>query len=276
MSDFRISLVQMNAIPSDKESNLQKISRFVNAAAIKKAKVICFPELSTCGYDRNLSLSLSEDLMGYTSQRLSEMSKDKGIVILAGMLERDGNNTYIVHVIAFPDGRIERYRKTHLGKYEREIYSPGQNLPVFKMENSHHQAETVNFGVAICYDLHFPEVVASMSLQGAQIVFAPHASPISGERRLEVWKKYMGARAYDNRVYLAACNLVGDCGDKRFGGGIGIWNPFGDLVKEYTEENENMIFFDVDINTLNDIRSEKKGHMRNPYFLKDRRADLYF
>jgi len=276
MGGFRISLVQMNAVPSNKDLNLQKISRFVNEAAIKRAKVICFPELSTCGYDRNLPISLSEDIMGYTSERLSEMSRDKDIVILAGMVEKDANSIYITHVITFPDGRIERYRKTHLGKYEREVYSPGQDLPVFKIKSSHHQIDTVNFGVAICYDLHFPEVVASMSIQGAQIVFAPHASPIPGKRRLEIWKKYMGARAYDNRVYLAACNLVGNTGDKRFGGGIGIWDPFGNLVKEYTEENENIVFFDVDLDVLNDIRDGKKGHMKNPFFLKDRRADLYF
>ncbi|WP_432408406.1 nitrilase-related carbon-nitrogen hydrolase [Wukongibacter sp. M2B1] len=276
MDSFRISLVQMNSIPSNKDLNLKKISRFVNKAAINKAKIICFPELSTCGYDRNLPISLSEDIMGYTSERLAKMSRDNDIIILAGMLEKDKNNVYITQVITFPDGRIERYRKTHLGKYERNVYSLGQVLPIFKTNSIHNPMEDLDFGVAICYDFHFPEVVASLSIQGAKIVFAPHASPISGEKRLEIWKKYMGTRAYDNRIYLAACNLVGNNGKKSFGGGIGIWDPFGELVKEYTEENENIIFFDADLDVLNNIREGKKGHMKHPFFLKDRRVDLYF
>lgn len=275
MKSFRISLAQINSIAARKNLNLQKINSFVNEAAEKNAKIICFPELSTCGYDRNLHTSLSENLIGFTSKRLLEMSKNKDIVIIAGMLEKDLNNTYISQVITFPDGRIEKYRKTHLGKYERKIYSEGQNLPIFKINNMYNSIETVNFGVGICYDLHFPEVVASLSIQGAQIVFAPHASPIKAKRRLEIWNKYMGARAYDNRVYLAACNLVGNNGHKEFGGGIGIWDPYGNLVEKYTKKNESIVFYDVDFDILDNIRKGRAGHMKNPFFLKDRRADLY-
>lgn len=275
MNSIRISLVQMNAIPSEKTLNLEKIKSFVHIAAKKEAKIICFPELSTCGYHRNLPISLSEDINGYTSDTLVKMSMCNDIVIITGMLEKTSSNIYITQIIAFPDGRIEKYRKTHLGEYERKVYSPGQDLPIFKIENIQSSIESVNFGVGLCYDFHFPEVVSSFSIQGAQIVFAPHASPIKGERRLELWKKYMGARAYDNRVYLAACNLVGDNGYKSFGGGIGIWDPLGNLVKEYKSENENIIFFDADLKLINDIRNSRAGHMKNPFFLKDRRNDLY-
>lgn len=275
MKNFKISLAQINAIPAKKSLNLQKINRFVIQAAEKNAKIICFPELSTCGYDRNIDTSLSENLMGSTSKRLLEMSKNNDIVIIAGILEKDSNDTYITQSVAFPDGRIEKYRKTHLGEYERKIYSAGQNLPIFNINNTHNSINTVNFGVGICYDLHFPELVASLSLQGAQIVFAPHASPIKATRRLEIWNKYMGARAYDNRVYLAACNLVGNNGHKEFGGGIGIWDPYGNLVEKYTGEKENIVFYDVDFDVLNNIRESKVGHMKSPFFLKDRRADLY-
>ncbi|SKC41157.1 nitrilase-related carbon-nitrogen hydrolase [Maledivibacter halophilus] len=275
MKGFKIALAQINAIPSNKDLNLQKISKFVTEAAKEKAKIICFPELSTCGYHRNLPINLSENIMGFTSIKLLKMSKDKNIVIIAGMLEKDRNNTYITQVIAFPDGKIEKYRKTHLGKYERKKYSPGQNLPIFKTKDTQYQVETVNFGIGICYDLHFPEVVSSLSIQGAHIIFAPHASPIPIKKRFEIWEKYMGARAYDNRVYLAACNLIGNNGYKKFGGGIGIWDPFGNLVKKYTKENEGILSFDVDFDILDNIRKNKSEHMKTPFFLKDRRTDLY-
>ncbi|SHK29676.1 nitrilase-related carbon-nitrogen hydrolase [Paramaledivibacter caminithermalis] len=268
MNSFRISLVQMNSITSNKDLNLQKIRSFVDEAAKKEVKMICFPELSTCGYDRNPSISLWENINGYTSETLVKMSKSKNMVIIAGMFEKHLHNIYITQVITFPDGKIEKYRKTHLGRHERKIFSAGQNLPIFEIEK-------VKFGIGICYDMHFPEVVASLSLQGAHIVFAPHASPMSGKKRLEIWKKYMGARAYDNRVYLCACNLIGNNGSKKFGGGIGIWDPSGNIVKEYTEEKEKIIFFDVNLDILNDIRNGKMRHMKNQFFLRDRRKDLY-
>lgn len=275
MHSFRIALVQMNAVTSNKDLNLEKVHSFVNDAEKNDVKIICFPELSTCGYHRDHHAFLSEDIMGYTSEKLLKMAMKKDIVIIAGMVEKEGNDRYITQVIAFPDGKIEKYRKTHLGKHERKVFSHGQNLPVFHIKNTNTPVYEVNFGVGICYDLHFPEVVSSLSIQGAQIVFAPHASPISGDKRLEIWKKYMGTRAYDNRVYLAACNLVGNNGSKYFGGGIGIWDPLGNLVAEYKEEDETMIFFDVNLDELNDIREGKVGHMKNQFFLKDRRTDLY-
>jgi len=276
MSSFKISLVQMNAISSDKNTNLVKIESFVDQAAKEGAHIICFPELSTCGYDRNFPRSLAENILGHTSTRLVEMSRDYNIVIISGMLEKESDTFYITQVITFPDGRIEKYRKTHLGKYERMICTQGDELPIFQMyNNADNGLQKVKFGVGICYDLHFPEVVASLSSQGAEIVFAPHASPMSGEKRLKIWEKYMGARAYDNRVYLAACNLTCRNCSVKFGGGIGIWDPFGNMVTEYKEGDEKLIFFDIDLDKLRSIRQGKAGHMKNPFYLKDRRGDLY-
>lgn len=273
--DFKISLVQMNAIHSNKEVNLTKINNFVNEAVKKKAKIICFPELSTCGYDRKLPITLAEEIPGYTSSKLMEIAINKKITIIAGMLEKERNHIYITQILTFPSGKIEKYRKTHLGKYEKNRYLAGEELPVFNMRNFDNVIEKVHFSIGICYDLHFPEVITAFSVQGAQIVFAPHASPMTAERRVQIWNKYMGTRAYDNRVYLAACNLVGNNGFKSFGGGMGIWDPFGNLVKEYKQEDENIIFFDLNLEELNNIRKGKSGHMKKPFYIKDRRAQLY-
>lgn len=275
MSSFRISLVQMNASPANRKSNLAKIETFVNKAVKEKVQIICFPELSTCGYDRDFPISLSEDILGYTSSKLLKISKDKNIAIISGMLERERDTLYITQIITFPDGRIEKYRKTHLGKYERNVCTPGDELPIFTMYDIDNPLQKVTFGVGICYDFHFPEVVTSLSSQGAEIIFAPHASPMLGDKRLNIWKKYMGTRAYDNRVYLAACNLIGKNSFEKFGGGIGIWNPYGSMVAEYKNDTEKLISFDINLDELRNIRNGEKGHMKSPFYLKDRRRDLY-
>lgn len=264
MDKFKIALVQMKSI-LNKEKNLTKINNFVNKAANKGAKIICFPEMSVCGYDRNFSKNLAEKIPGYISLKLLEMVRNKNIVIIAGMLEMQDSNRYITQITVFPDGKVEKYRKTHLGKNERNFCLAGDELPIFKMKCSKNTNKEVKFGIGICYDLHFPEVVSIMSLQGAQIIFAPFASPLSGEKRFNVWEKYMGARAYDNRVYVAACNFKG----------MGIWDPFGNLAKSYKKDDENIILLDLDLENLNDIREGKSGYMKNQFFLKDRRAELY-
>ena len=75
-----------------------------------------------------------------------------------------------------------------------------------------------------------------MSWQEAQIIFAPFASPMNGVKRFSVWEKYMAARAYDNRVYIAACNFKG----------LALWNPYGNLVSSYKKDDENITVFDLD------------------------------
>ncbi len=273
MSKLRISLVQMNVLPSDKEGNLRKIAYFANKAAENKSAIICFPELSTCGYERDFPGILAEEIPGHTSRKLLEMSRENGITIVSGMIEREKNNLYITQIVASSNGSMGKYRKTHLGKQEKKVFCPGEELPVFEIDDI--ELNQIAFGIGICYDLHFPEVVTCFSLQGAQIVFAPHASPLTAEKRLEIWNRYMGARAYDNRVYIAACNLTGNNGNIDFGGGMGIWGPWGNLVKEYKGKDENMVFYDLDMEELNDMRKNEREDMKTPFYLKKRRPDLY-
>lgn len=265
MNKFRIALVQMESIVSNKEENLTKISDFVDKASDKGPEIICFPEMSLCGYDRNFPRNLGEKIPGCISSRLLKMSKNKNITIIVGLLEIENSIRYITQIVTFPDGRVEKYRKTHLGENEKKFCAAGDKLPVFKMKSLKNIDEEVKFGIGICYDLHFPEVVSIMSRQKAQIIFAPFASPMNGEKRFSVWEKYMAARAYDNRVYIAACNFKG----------LALWNPYGNLVSSYKKDDENITVFDLDLENLKDIREGKRGHMKNPFYLKDRRWELY-
>jgi len=84
---------------------------------------------------------------------------------------------YITQLVALPDGSVQKYRKTHLGRSEIPHFIPGNELPVFNTARA-------RFAVQICWDLHFPEVSTILSLKGAEIIFAPHASPsIVGDRK---------------------------------------------------------------------------------------------
>lgn len=271
MKNTRIALVQMESNPGGINENLNKIERFIMQAAGQKAAVICFPELCIPGYSRDLARSAAEPVPGPSSERILNIARKSGLLIMAGLAEKsDLEKPYITQLVACPDGRLFKYRKTHLGNSEKPYFTPGEELPVFQL------ADRATMGICICWDLHFPEVSTILSLKGAEIIFAPHASPVIAGDRRKIWLKYMTARAYDNAVYLAACNLVGDGGPgHRFSGGALVIDPRGNIVAEAFNGHEELLVADLDHETINTIRSEKSPSMRFSFFLSARRPELY-
>ncbi|WP_104371459.1 nitrilase family protein [Desulfocucumis palustris] len=270
METTRIALVQMQAETGKIESNINKIRNFTSSAARQKVDIICFPELCVQGYHREQTPPLAEPVPGKSSLAISRLSREEGVIILAGIAEKSPlNKPYITQLLAFPDGRVEIYRKTHLGRSEMPYFSRGEVLPVFSWEKA-------RLGVQICWDLHFPEVSAILSLKGAEIIFAPHASPtIVGDRR-DIWLKYLSARAYDNTVFLAACNLVGGDGTgQSFCGGTMVIDPKGNVLAEDFNGGESMLIADLDSALLNKIRRRESGSMRHSFYLEGRRPELY-
>lgn len=269
LSCFKICLVQMNSSNRTKVANLTKIEDFASTAAAKEAEVICFPELSISGYYRNHPQRLAESIPGETTTRILQIAGRYHIVIIAGLIESEGDLFYISQVVAFPDGRVEKYRKTHLGRMERAVFSAGENLPVFHLKDD--IGQEVLFGIGICYDMHFPEVATAYSLKGAHIIFSPHASPFAGPKRISVWNRYLGARAYDNTLYVAACNHLIKGGSK--GGGMGVWSyRSAALISEYHGNEERMLLYDLDLATLNRYRKKSS----KIFYIKDLRRKLYF
>ena len=269
MEGFRIALVQMDT-SQGKEKNLEKIEIFAKNAALNRAEIICFPELSITGYERNHPFPLAETIPGKSSTRVSTVSQSFQIIILAGLIEKAEGQLYITQIAAFPDGRVETYRKTHPGSKERAFFSQGNTLPVFHAKDAH--GNRITFAIGICYDMHFPEIASVYSLKGAQILFTPHASPLGGERRIAVWNRYLGARAYDNTLYVAACNHLGINGTKAYGSGLGIWDPAtARLLKACVDGKEAILYHDLDLATL----VKKRTNKSKVFYLKDRRQDLY-
>lgn len=267
--NFRIALVQMDT-SKGKKTNLKKIASFTAKAAGNRTDIVCFPELSITGYTYDQPLLHAETIPGASSNTMSRLSIQHRIIIIAGLMEKEESRFYITQVVAFPDGRIETYRKTHLGRRERRVFTPGNRLPVFKALND--RREAVSFGIGICYDMHFPELAAGYALKGALIIFCPHASPLGGEKRIAIWDRYLGARAYDNSLYVAACNHLDHDGAKPRGGGIGIWAPStANLLKTETSLNEAILYYDLNFAAL-----EKKRNKKNKtFYIKDRRGQLY-
>jgi N-carbamoylputrescine amidase len=188
------------------------------------------------------------------------------ILILAGMLETDGEgHVYASHLAAGPEGILGVYRKTHIAPPEWGIFEPGSETPLFEYRG-------VTFGIQLCYDSHFPEISTRMALDGADLIFIPHASPRgSADEKLISWSRHLTARAFDNGLYVVACNQCGENGrNLRFPGVALVIGPNGDIMARQSSDRDTMLVFDLKAELLGDIR---RHPMR--YFLPNRREDLF-
>jgi len=188
------------------------------------------------------------------------------LVILAGMIEKTGQGRpYISQVVASPAGILGIYRKTHLSPPEKESYQAGDELASYSYGG-------VMFGIQLCYEAHFPEISTKMALDGSEIIFVPHASPRgTPDEKNQSWLRHLPARAFDNSVFLAACNQVGTYkNDLGFPGIAMILNPIGKVMESYKGDQDAMIIADLKESDWRETRNHRMKH-----FLPHRRPELY-
>lgn len=269
MENLKIALVEMQCTSGNVQNNLKKINFFVNKAKNQCVDIICFPELAVHGYSLDREKMTCESIEGSSACYLKSLAVDNNITLISGFNEKYEGKNYITQIVCFPDGSMDKYRKTHLGVRESKVFSAGDTACTFRTEKA-------VFAIEICWDLHFPELSAILSLKGAEIIFAPHASPEMAGNRRDIWLKYLPARAYDNSVFIACCNQVKENGaGVTFSGGAIAIDPKGNIIGENFSGEENMLVLDLKNTMINRIRKSERDRMSNSFFLKYRRPELY-
>jgi N-carbamoylputrescine amidase len=267
MHDLLVAAVCMRSDPGEVDKNLDRMESFVREAASKSAHAVLFPELSISGYslkqvrklyDREQSRKIQDQIV-----RAAQGAK---ITVMAGMVEMlDVGPPYITHVIAGPKGLIGLYRKTHLSPPEKEKYREGDSLDIFREKD-------LAFGLQLCYESHFPEISTVLSLKGAEIIFMPHASPRgTPQEKMKSWLRHLPARAFDNGVFVVACNQVGRTKEGlSFPGVVIALDPQGRVIESHAGDEEKMVFVELKAETLKGTRAH-----RMKYFLPHRKNELY-
>jgi predicted amidohydrolase len=267
MRDVLVAAVCMHSEPGEVEKNLERMESFVHEASKRSAGAVLFPELSISGYtlkdpERIYDLDQSQRIL----ERIARMAHDAKLVIMAGMVEilQEGR-PHITHVVGGPDGLLGLYRKTHLSPPEEKNYRGGDSLNVFH-ENG------ITFGLELCYESHFPEISTVLSLKGAEILFMPHASPRGNpEEKTRSWLRHLPSRAFDNGVFVVACNQVGKTKENfSFPGVILALDPQGRILESYSGNEETMVFVELKAKALEETRTH-----RMKYFIPHRRRELY-
>jgi predicted amidohydrolase len=298
MKDLRAACVQMQHTPGDKRENKAKILAFSEQAVQQGVDLIAFPEMCLTGYvhvrdlEREHIESLAERVPeGPSIQQLLRFSKELDLSIGAGLIERSRDGAlYNAYVVTMPDGTWACHRKLHcfISKHMRS----GDRYTVFELPQGSKVA------VLICYDNNHVENARISALLGAEILIAPHqtggaTSPsprCMGLIDPQLWHnrnqdeeairaefqgpkgrgwlmRWLPARAHDNGLFLLFSNGVGlDNGEVRTGNAM-ILDPYGEILVESTNVEDDMVVADLDASQL-EMSSGRR-------WLKSRRPELY-
>jgi len=267
MKDIRIAAVMMNCPVGRVEDNLDRMAGWTQAAKKRAADIVCFPEMNVTGYSTREAIKDSaETVPGTISQSVLALAREFKLAILAGLLEKDSRGRlFASHLVVTPRGVAGVYRKIHIAPPETDVFSAGGAIALFKIKG-------VKLGIQLCYDVHFPELSTRMAIDGADVIFMPHASPRgTPAEKFNSWMRHLPARAFDNGVYVVACNQTGNNqSGLNFPGLSVILDPAGRVVKKYTGGKEHIVVADLKADELKKVR----GH-RMRYFLPNRRPELY-
>jgi predicted amidohydrolase len=230
------------------EANLETARALAAAAAEQGANLILFPELWSTGYDLERAAAYATPVDQGIFAEMGNLARRHGLAVAGSCLASRHDGCTNTAVLFTSDGRLAgSYDKIHLfGLMEEDRYLRPGDGPVLVAPG----APWGPTGLAICYDLRFPELFRAYALAGAQMVLIPAEWP---HVRLAHWRTLLRARAIENQMVVIACNRAGDSKGERFGGYSAIIDPWGETVCEAGEE-ACLLTAEIDLDLAADVR----------------------
>lgn len=265
---MRVAAVQLTSTP-DRDRNLTVAGSFVDGAVAAGAELVALPELFN-GWGSSAELRAgAEPLTGRSIEWARERAARHGIWLLAGsIVERGGDGLSNTSCLIGPDGEIAAaYRKVHLfdvdvlGVTHREsdTVEAGDEVVVA-------DAGPLRVGLAVCYDLRFPELFRAQTLAGATAVLLPSAFTAATGR--DHWDPLVRARAIENQVFVIAPDQCGHSTPKlAWHGRSMVVDPWG-VVLAQAPDLECFVVADLDLAAQADVRCRLPA-------LDHRRPDVY-
>ncbi len=252
------SAVQFNIALGEVDTNLQKAFAALRRVRQNGGRLAVLPEMWSSGYDyRRLS-----DLAQQTPrvlEGLCALSAELDMVTVGSLAEKDGEALYNTAFVVDGGRIVGRYRKLHLFSTmgEDRYLTPGEKTLVA-------DTSAGRLGVAICYDLRFPELFRKLALEGAQILCLPAEWP---KPRQEHWRTLLRARAIENQLFVAAANCCGVQGKLDFFGMSLLISARGDVLAEGGESDCELIA-EFDFEEMDAYRAQIRCY-------RDRRPEIY-
>ncbi|WP_129782381.1 carbon-nitrogen hydrolase family protein [Peristeroidobacter soli] len=266
-------LLQFNS-SDDKQANLAMAEQLIRAVAkAERPELIVLPEIWTYQGGNPAGARAAAELAGegVAWRMLSSLARELGCVIHGGSINEsaDGRMYNTSFVFDIGGNQVARYRKIHLFDMigsdasvykESALYSRGAELATFSVGE-------FSFGCAICYDLRFPELFATLAQRGVDAIVVPAAFTLA--TGLAHWEVLCRARAIETQTYLLAANqsgpyAVGNEVRANFGNSM-VVSPWGQVVAR-AEDGIGYIAATLQLTSVLDVRNRMPvAHHRVPF-----------
>jgi deaminated glutathione amidase len=260
---MRAAAIQMNST-GDRARNRATAERLVRAAAGDGARLVVLPEKwSVLGAPQELAAG-AEPLDGPAIALMRRLARELAIDLVAGsMLEQPveaaatgAGKHFNTSVHVGPDGELKAvYRKLHLfdvevggvAYRESDVEDPGEEVVTTTL------ADGTELGMAICYDLRFPELFRILALRGARVLALPSAFTLATTR--DHWEVLIRARAIEDQCFVVAPNQIGEHAPGKASGGRSlIADPWGTVLAT-APDDEGYALAELDFTRQDAIRA---------------------
>lgn len=235
---MKISIVQFKSELGAVDKNFATAERLIELA--KNSDVILLPELWSTGYYPTPVENFADKDGKRTSEFICAAAKKFSVNIIGGsVIVSSGEEIFNRCIVANRHGEIvATYDKTHLFSFAQEnnVFRSGNKISTVELDG-------VRCGLAICYDLRFPEFIRKIALAGAEIIFIPAAWSL---KRLTPRQILTKARAIENQIFVVFANSSGKSE---------IVNPRGEVIAESGREEE-ILTTEIDLNERKKIIGE--------------------
>lgn len=248
---MRVSVIQMCS-GAQVAPNIEQAAGLIDAAVTAdRPDIVALPEVwSSLGGSRADKFAASEALPpagsnepgGPAYEFLRSVAREKRIHVHGGsIVERDGERLFNTTLVFDPAGtEIGRYRKIHLfdivtpdgqGYRESATFGGGADIVTCKVGGT-------EVGLAICYDVRFPELFLALRRQGAELIFLPAAFTLQTGK--DHWETLIRARAIETQCWFAAPAMWGrhldGSGEARFTYGHSlVCDPWGAVTAKVSD-----------------------------------------
>jgi len=257
---MQVAAVQLNSTP-DMEANLVRARALVTEAA-GRAQLVALPE-HFAGYGSDEAvLAAAQPVDGPLVTEFQNLAQKLGVFLLLGSFPEQaapGERPFNASLLLGPDGQIlAHYRKMHLfdvewagvsAYKESRFVQPGSEVVAVSLPGTPFTA-----GLAVCYDLRFPELFRALAAKGADLLFVPAAfTRTTGPHH---WEVLLRARAIENQAYVVAPAQWGKHAPGRhtYGHSL-IVDPWGDVLAQ-APDGEGVIYAELDHDRLTRLRRE--------------------
>lgn len=293
---LRVGLVQQ-ACTGERAHNLAHSEAGIRDAAARGAQLVMLQELHTglyfCQHESTDLFDLAETIPGPSTEWLSQLAKQLGIVLVGSLFERRAPGLYHnTAVVLERDGTlVGTYRKMHIpddpGYYEKFYFTPG-DAPALAADGRVRggfapiATSVGKLGLLVCWDQWYPEAARLMALAGADLLLYPTAIGMNPadpederERQREAWITIQRAHAVANGLPVLVANRTGfepdptrQTGGAQFWGSSFVAGPQGEFLAQAGRDAPEVLVVDVDLARSENVR-------RWWPFLRDRRVDAY-